>query len=212
MPEDKQQCRKCGGEMKPGIATGQTVDCGDEGTCSPAGPGFVQSCLKCSACGWSVAAPAPQPAMPESAGNKSLTHEAISKALSEGAALTHEQRSQLLGLVADDKVWQREADRRREAGALDEARCALLQAELQGKSDAIQRLWRERDEAQARCAQMAGALEKAEKDAARYRQVRLMVYAEAGDSRVRLRDITFGAGATTLEMFDSAIDTVIADD
>lgn len=52
----RRNCRKCGGAMKPGIATGQTVICGDEGTCSPAGPGYVQQCLKCEACGWSVTA------------------------------------------------------------------------------------------------------------------------------------------------------------
>lgn len=47
-------CRKCGGTMKPGIATGQTFSTSDEGTCSPAGPGKIIECMKCSACGWSV--------------------------------------------------------------------------------------------------------------------------------------------------------------
>lgn len=44
-------------------------------------------------------------------GTKDLTHEAIAQALTEGAPLTHEQRSVLLGLVADDKAWQRECDK-----------------------------------------------------------------------------------------------------
>ncbi len=56
-------CGKCGGRLKPGIAMGQTVYCGDEGTMSPAGPGFVIDCLKCEACGWSVTA-TPAPAEP----------------------------------------------------------------------------------------------------------------------------------------------------
>lgn len=47
-------CRKCGGAMKLGKAMGQTLDCSDEGTCSPAGPGKLIDCMKCEACGWSV--------------------------------------------------------------------------------------------------------------------------------------------------------------
>lgn len=47
-------CRKCGGTMRPGIAIAQTFDCGDEGTCSPGGPGRVVECMKCANCGWSV--------------------------------------------------------------------------------------------------------------------------------------------------------------
>ncbi len=49
-------CRKCGGAMKPGIATEQTTSISDEGTCSTGGPGRVIDCMKCSACGWSVTA------------------------------------------------------------------------------------------------------------------------------------------------------------
>lgn len=44
-------------------------------------------------------------------GTKDLTHEALAKALTDGEPMTHEQRGLLLGLVADDKVWQRECDR-----------------------------------------------------------------------------------------------------
>ncbi|GAB3763660.1 hypothetical protein GCM10028796_17560 [Ramlibacter monticola] len=51
-----QACRKCGGAMKPGKAMGQTMDCSDEGTCSPAGPGKLIDCMKCERCGWSVTA------------------------------------------------------------------------------------------------------------------------------------------------------------
>lgn len=47
-------CRKCGGAMKPGKAMGQTMDCSDEGTCSPAGPGKMVDCMKCMKCRWSV--------------------------------------------------------------------------------------------------------------------------------------------------------------
>lgn len=49
-------CRKCGGAMKPGKAIAQTVECSDEGTCSPAGPGMLVDCMKCERCGWSVSA------------------------------------------------------------------------------------------------------------------------------------------------------------
>ena len=54
-------CKKCGGEMKRGIATGQAWSGvadfpGDRYamTISPSGPGYLMPCLKCSACGWSV--------------------------------------------------------------------------------------------------------------------------------------------------------------
>lgn len=50
------RCRKCGGTMRPGIATGQTVDCSDEGTMSPGGPGKLIDCIKCEKCGCSVTA------------------------------------------------------------------------------------------------------------------------------------------------------------
>lgn len=43
-------------------------------------------------------------------GTKDLTHEAIAEALSHDRPLTHEQRGVLLGLVIDDKKWQREYD------------------------------------------------------------------------------------------------------
>ena len=43
-------------------------------------------------------------------GTKDLTHEEIARALTSGEPLTHEQRSVLLGLVADDKMWQRKHD------------------------------------------------------------------------------------------------------
>lgn len=55
-------CRKCGGQMRPGIATGQTYTAGtpdfpgDEEavTLSAGGPGKVIEAMKCSKCGWSV--------------------------------------------------------------------------------------------------------------------------------------------------------------
>lgn len=50
----KPACCKCGGMMKPGLAMGQTFSCSREGTCSPAGPGKIVPCAKCSECGWSV--------------------------------------------------------------------------------------------------------------------------------------------------------------
>ena len=43
-------------------------------------------------------------------GTRDLTHEAIARALTNGDPLTHEQRSVLLGVVADDAVWQRKHD------------------------------------------------------------------------------------------------------
>lgn len=51
---DTNECRKCGGTMQPGKATAQTYSTSKEGTCSPAGPGALIDCMKCSACGWSV--------------------------------------------------------------------------------------------------------------------------------------------------------------
>lgn len=54
-------CRRCGAEMRPGIALAQTLTAGapdfhgsDVVTISPGGPGAVIDCMKCSACGWSV--------------------------------------------------------------------------------------------------------------------------------------------------------------
>jgi hypothetical protein len=55
-------CRKCGGQMLPGIAMGQTYSAGmpdfpgDEKavTLSAGGPGKVIEAMKCSKCGWSV--------------------------------------------------------------------------------------------------------------------------------------------------------------
>jgi len=55
-------CRKCGGVMKPGQAMGQTMNCSDEGTCSPSGPGYLMPCMKCEKCGWSVTGIAPKAA------------------------------------------------------------------------------------------------------------------------------------------------------
>lgn len=62
LSEPPTTCRKCGGEMRPGIATGQTYTGGDPDfpgdthstTFSAGGPGRGAECLKCSACGWSV--------------------------------------------------------------------------------------------------------------------------------------------------------------
>lgn len=55
-------CRKCGGPMVPGIATGQTFTPGtpdfpgDKTACtvSAGGPGVLIDCMKCETCGWSV--------------------------------------------------------------------------------------------------------------------------------------------------------------
>lgn len=55
-------CRKCGADMRPGKAIGQTYIAGmpdfdetDEiSTFSAGGSGQLIDCLKCSACGWSV--------------------------------------------------------------------------------------------------------------------------------------------------------------
>lgn len=55
------RCKKCGGEMKDGIALKQTITGtpdfhGDNyaTTVSPGGPGIIISCRKCLCCGWSV--------------------------------------------------------------------------------------------------------------------------------------------------------------
>ena len=53
-------CRRCGGEMGPGIAMGQTYTGspddlgGDVVTMSAGGPGEVIKVRKCRDCGWSV--------------------------------------------------------------------------------------------------------------------------------------------------------------
>lgn len=58
-PETK--CKRCGGEMKPGVAIEQTVTGipdfpGDKHlvTVSPCGPGLMIECMKCVECGYSV--------------------------------------------------------------------------------------------------------------------------------------------------------------
>ncbi len=54
-------CRHCESPMAPGIAIEQTYtgspdfQGGEVVTLSPGGPGRVIECLKCPACGWSVA-------------------------------------------------------------------------------------------------------------------------------------------------------------
>lgn len=58
-------CRRCGGEMQPGIAMGQTYTAGApdfpadrEGvTMSAGGPGVVIEARKCASCGHSVTPP-----------------------------------------------------------------------------------------------------------------------------------------------------------
>ena len=53
-------CRRCGGEMKPGVALAQTLTGGspdlggDVMTFSPGGPGKLVDCLKCAECGHSM--------------------------------------------------------------------------------------------------------------------------------------------------------------
>ena len=55
-------CRRCGGEMRPGIAMGQTYTAGAPdfpgdrhgSTMSADGPGVVIEVRKCADCGWSV--------------------------------------------------------------------------------------------------------------------------------------------------------------
>lgn len=57
-----QTCRKCGGDMKSGMAMCQTLTGiadfigGEVCTVSPGGPGKVIGCWKCEQCGWSVTA------------------------------------------------------------------------------------------------------------------------------------------------------------
>lgn len=55
-------CRRCGGQMRPGIGMAQTFTGGvpdfpgdtHAATYSPGGPGEVIPCRKCADCGWSV--------------------------------------------------------------------------------------------------------------------------------------------------------------
>lgn len=54
-------CRRCGSEMREGIAMGQTYGGTPDFsgynrvvTLSPAGPGVVIDCLKCPSCGHSI--------------------------------------------------------------------------------------------------------------------------------------------------------------
>ena len=60
MTVDQSTCRHCGGEMRPGIAMGQTYTGspddlgGDVVTMSAGGPGEVIKVRKCRDCGWSV--------------------------------------------------------------------------------------------------------------------------------------------------------------
>jgi hypothetical protein len=55
-----QQCKKCGADMQPGVAMGQTMTGipdfigGEVCTVSPGGPGKLIECSKCQECGWSV--------------------------------------------------------------------------------------------------------------------------------------------------------------
>ena len=59
---EQHRCRKCGAEMRTGIATGQTycggaVDFpGDDhpSTFAAGGPGKLITCRKCPECGWST--------------------------------------------------------------------------------------------------------------------------------------------------------------
>ena len=55
------RCKKCEGDMQPGVAirntlTGMPDFPGDRHatTVSPGGPGKLIDCMKCTACGWSV--------------------------------------------------------------------------------------------------------------------------------------------------------------
>ena len=59
-------------------------------------------------------------------GTKDLTHDAIAQALTNGDPLTQEQRGVLLGLVADDKVWQRKCDLLQAELASERERCAQI--------------------------------------------------------------------------------------
>lgn len=62
MADTREACRRCGGEMQPGIAMGQTYTAGkpdfpgerDVVTMSAGGPGVVIGVRKCRKCGWSV--------------------------------------------------------------------------------------------------------------------------------------------------------------
>ena len=61
VPVPSEACRKCGGIMEAGFATGQTFTAGapdfpgaDHVTMSAGGPGRLVPCWKCTACGWSV--------------------------------------------------------------------------------------------------------------------------------------------------------------
>jgi hypothetical protein len=55
-------CRRCGSEMRPGIAMSQTATPGaldfpgdrEASTFSAGGPGKLVQCMKCPECGWSV--------------------------------------------------------------------------------------------------------------------------------------------------------------
>ena len=55
-----QPCKKCGADMKPGVAIGQTFTGmadfigGECCTVSPGGPGKLVECSKCPECGWST--------------------------------------------------------------------------------------------------------------------------------------------------------------
>lgn len=59
---DARPCRKCGGQMRPGVAMAQTFVgsvpdfAGDDhaSTMSAGGPGVMTGCMKCEDCGWSV--------------------------------------------------------------------------------------------------------------------------------------------------------------
>ena len=54
----RNQCRKCGANMQPGVAMGQTLvgipDMGEVCTVSPGGKGDLIKCIKCRECGWST--------------------------------------------------------------------------------------------------------------------------------------------------------------
>ena len=59
--KDKPSCKKCGGEMRKGVAmaqtcTGRTPNAPKDHvfTMSLGGPGQLVGCLKCKQCGWSV--------------------------------------------------------------------------------------------------------------------------------------------------------------
>ena len=65
-------CYRCGTEMQPGAAIGQTFVGmpdfpGDNHVCTvrSGGPGYLMSCLKCPTCGHSVAAAIAKSAMTE---------------------------------------------------------------------------------------------------------------------------------------------------